>query len=625
MLFAALAAACTTTGEAFEPTDGGGTEGRYTIDAALGDATRVDAEGVKISWNPQDTLIVYTGSNFLWSKYVQRRGEPAGTFFGTDAPQRVAGADYYIAVTGAANAMFDTKYGRDALWQTVPNEQEWNAAGLPPMAFPMIGRWTEEDARVLFKPMAAVMSIPVYAAAETTLARVELRTADASIAGLFGLETYGTLPDGYADPAIREDPEGYYLDPHGEKWVAVKGDIAVGATQETAADVRFVLLPTDLSGGFTVVVTDAEGNSMARTVGAAEDRRLLPGQLQTMAPLLYRQEAPVFRVYTSAKQSVAQGTLTAGRTYRWWLERDVVNDWGRVKRTVITEKSELTATMKYVDLTAPAFLPYLKPKEGEKVFFVISASGDDGVVYTRYTPYDYVAQPVETETDAFTVSATLSGDWLEIRTNDPEGKFTYSASDNSTGVLLGSHTDWAAADYYAGLGAAADETWDATTGVWRIHKRAFVTEPVSGMKLTVACGIDFDGNPKSVSAYTVIADGGGTETPAFRAELVSSSMMELVVRFPQLPADFPADPLTSVYVNALGAGIPWKDRNGLPVTLGGLDAAWNGADGSVSIPVPSLQETWAVGMRIAGNLVFGYGMMDGTPRMVSEVVSYNNI
>ena len=227
---AAFAVVSCARDEALVPDSG--TETVYSIEARLGQATRVALDGTKPEWTLEDTLAVYTGSGYSWHHFKPREGAPLGCFFGFQEPRSIPGATFNMATVGALNPMFDSKYGVDALWQTVPNVQAYVADGLAPKVFPMVGRWKASDKGVLFKPMAAMLVVPVYAPAQTGLRSVEVNAAGYPISGLFGLTTYKTLPEGYADPAVRENGDDYFINYQECTWVRVEGDIA--ATLSTA-------------------------------------------------------------------------------------------------------------------------------------------------------------------------------------------------------------------------------------------------------------------------------------------------------------------------------------------------------------------------------------------------------
>ena len=157
-------------------------------------------DGTKPEWTLEDTLAVYTGSGYSWHHFKPREGAPLGCFFGFQEPRSIPGATFNMATVGALNPMFDSKYGVDALWQTVPNVQAYVADGLAPKVFPMVGRWKASDKSVLFKPMAAMLVVPVYAPAQTGLRSVEVNAAGYPISGLFGLTTYKTPARGLCRP-----------------------------------------------------------------------------------------------------------------------------------------------------------------------------------------------------------------------------------------------------------------------------------------------------------------------------------------------------------------------------------------------------------------------------------------
>lgn len=608
-----------------------GTETVYSIEARLGQATRVALDGTKPEWTLEDTLAVYTGSGYSWHHFKPREGAPLGCFFGFQEPRSIPGATFNMATVGALNPMFDSKYGVDALWQTVPNVQAYVADSLAPKVFPMVGRWKASDKGVLFKPMAAMLVVPVYTPAQTGLRSVEVNAAGYPISGLFGLTTYKTLPEGYADPAVRENGDDYFINYQECTWVRVEGDIAAGTSASDAVEVRCVVLPTDFSKGFTVKVTDADGNSMTRLMNPSDEpMRLNPGQLQRTAPIEYVQKAPDYRVRTYTDLSEAQlksgQTLAADVEYRWWLERDVTNDWGEVRRTIVTEQKLFTSKDgKYIDLTKPLFLPYLKPEDGERIYFMVSATESNGATCTRCVAYDYIAQPAEYEEDAFALKANIEDGWLRVTIIDPDNKFVYNANGISTCMLFGLNDNWEFPDYAAGGGLTENETWDAQNKVWSVRLAGLSNPPMRGMTLKIACGVDNDGVPTAVSSYVQITENGAEILPvAFKAAVLSFDPNTLRLQFSELPSDFPADPLTGLYLHVPSFDEGWnKPGTDKLLTPGELSGTWDPITHELTLSVVSMQKTWGVGIRNGGTIEFGYDPdASNTPQRLSNPVSF---
>ena len=100
---AAFAVVSCARDEALVPDSG--TETVYSIEARLGQATRVALDGTKPEWTLEDTLAVYTGSGYSWHHFKPREGAPLGCFFGFQEPRSIPGATFNMATVGALNPM----------------------------------------------------------------------------------------------------------------------------------------------------------------------------------------------------------------------------------------------------------------------------------------------------------------------------------------------------------------------------------------------------------------------------------------------------------------------------------------------------------------------------------------
>ncbi len=126
-------------------------------------------------------------------------------------------------------------------------------------------------------------------------------------------------------------------------------------------------------------------------------------------------------------------------------------------------------------------------------------------------------------------------------------------------MLFGLNDNWEFPDYAAGGGLTENETWDAQNKVWSVRLAGLSNPPMRGMTLKIACGVDNDGVPTAVSSHVQITENGAEILPvAFKAAVLSFDPNTLRLHS-ELPSDFPADPLTGLYLHVPSFDEGWNN------------------------------------------------------------------
>lgn len=475
----------------------------YVIEAQLSNPTRVHIEGTDLKWDDEDCVYVLSSN---WAVYETRTVEQdgqtikqTGIFSGTDAPEPVYRQDYYVAVYQGA-PMGAPERSRIAM--TVPEEQTYTEGSVAKGALPLIGRWLEDDAQVMFKPVAGVFRIPLYVAEEgVVIEQVELTSPVRNMTGKVALNNLD-LPENYnvADPSAEQVDTYVVADEEGSKRVVLKGEMRPGTQAETAAELYMAVAAGDYRDGFTLKITDAEGSTMTVKKPASEtELALRPGQMQAFEPLLYKQLAPAL---TLAVDPDDQGKIAvtpadpdqveAATTYSIKLYRPAGDGWLPVNETA--EEVTLAADAPILLHERMADVAHYL-SQGDKCRLELIAARKDGSVYTRQYEFIYYTPKVETGEATIQISVTYTGTKLTITVENPEA-FTWE--NYKTWVLVDKQNDWSMQNA-AGFVSA---TYDATAGTISMTTPALMF-PGEHYIQVGCCDDDGDGLPDHVSNEVV--------------------------------------------------------------------------------------------------------------------------
>ena len=266
----------------------------YVIEAQLSNPTRVHIEGTDLKWDDEDSrLCPFVELGRLRNPHC-RAGRPDNQtnryFFGHRRPEPVYRQDYYVAVYQGA-PMGAPERSRIAM--TVPEEQTYTEGSVAKGALPLIGRWLEDDAQVMFKPVAGVFphSALCGRGEGVVIEQVELTSPVRNMTGKVALNTLD-LPE-KLQRSRSLGRAGRYACRCGRGGQQTRGAEGRNASGYPGGDGCGALhggrcgrLPRD---GFTLKITDAEGSTMTVKKPASEtELALRPGQMQAFEPLLYK-------------------------------------------------------------------------------------------------------------------------------------------------------------------------------------------------------------------------------------------------------------------------------------------------------------------------------------------------
>ena len=111
---------------------------------------------------------------------------------------------------------------------------------------------------------------------------------------------------------------------------------------------------------------------------------------------------------------------------------------------------------------------------------------------------------------------------------------------------------------------------------------------------------------------------------AFKVAVLSFDTNTLRLQFSELPSDFPADPLTGLYLHVPSFDEGWnKPGTDKLLTPGELSGTWDPITHELTLSVVSMQKTWGVGIRNGATIEFGYDPdASNTPQRLSNPVSF---
>ncbi len=299
--------------------------------------------------------------------------------------------DYYLAYYGAKAPEMPDFF---TLSMSIPQEQSYAENSVARGVMPLLGRWIEGEEQVLFKPVAGVFRVPLYAPNGERIARVELVSKGQKMSGAVLLDDL-TLPDDYnvADPSA-ERADTYAVDEaNAHAGVALTGDIAPGATPDAAANLCFIAASGDYKEGFTLNLTDADGNTMTCTKAAVDKAELRPGQLQPFAPLAYVQRAPELVLTPEADDP---GRITArlkdfsqiepDMKFRYWIDHNGGgSQWFKAVYPADIVFGEDTQLLLHEVLEEASHIL----KNGYTCRLWVEMTDGSGAVYTRSYEFEY--------------------------------------------------------------------------------------------------------------------------------------------------------------------------------------------------------------------------------------------
>ena len=336
--------------------------GRYALTATIaeGSATRAyldEAEDGKTYafWKEGDKIKVITGLTYdaqpLTTEYtLSSGGGREGVFTGNEAPGYVTFSgcetflgsgnwnenivsDWYAAIYPASTAFYqsdnDTSSAFVYLGGTIPAEQHYTEDSFDPQAMPMLALWKDETSEgeptenIIFRPMASVVCLQLYADTETTLSEIVFNASPIDIGtsqsyfqnktGVAGKvwwggkqELWDKYDDASADFLLRD--EDFTFQPvlntsqAKENFITLKGPIVLSTDVQNPTKVFLVVNCAAYNDGFNVVMSDTQGRKMTmspKNIMSDEQKTeffytpcaaLTPGDILRMPPLKFQSQ-----------------------------------------------------------------------------------------------------------------------------------------------------------------------------------------------------------------------------------------------------------------------------------------------------------------------------------------------
>lgn len=210
-------------------------------------------EDVKILWNADDRVSIFNKISYNQEyRFTGKEGANAGGFKKVDADEFVTGAQLsYVAAVYPY--LEDTEINnKNVMTVTMPAEQHYKAGSFGPGANTMVA--TAEDNVLLFKNLGGYLVLKFYGE-NVNVASVKLEgNADEILSGA------GTFK-----PAVGVIPS-VSMSATGGKSITLVCDepVTLGTTKEEATSFWLVVPPTEFKTGFTLTVTDTDGNTFVK-------------------------------------------------------------------------------------------------------------------------------------------------------------------------------------------------------------------------------------------------------------------------------------------------------------------------------------------------------------------------
>lgn len=236
--------------------------------------TKVYADtGLKVLWNADDRISMFDKTTYNYQyKFLGNDGDASGEFEKLPASGFITGnnVNYYFAIYPYNKK---NKLNNDGTYFTVtlPAEQTWKANSFGVGANTMVA--ASEDKMLLFKNVGGYLSLRLYGEGVSVSQIILQGNSSEPIAGkaTVAMSVGGTPVTTMDNTATSE--------------ISLVCDPAVelGATADQYTDFWFVVPPVTFTKGFTVTVTDNQGNQFTVTTG--KSFTVVRSQLDWMNPL----------------------------------------------------------------------------------------------------------------------------------------------------------------------------------------------------------------------------------------------------------------------------------------------------------------------------------------------------
>ena len=251
------------------------------LSEAVSDDSKTTWNGSQIAWAANDRLTIFAADN-LNSEYSLKSGSgtATATFELADIPEggatRDLPANYAVYPYDGGTAILDD----DRISYTLPSRQNYVEGGFGPEAFPMVAvTASTTDRELRFKNLCGAVVFNVTG--DVAIRRIELKgnNGEALSGTMLITAAHGTLPTssmsaGAGGSVTLECGDGVQLSP------------------STPTQFYIAIPPTAFSQGFTVTLSDGNGQKMEKRLDKAIT--ILRNDIQPMAPFAYEAQESVF-------------------------------------------------------------------------------------------------------------------------------------------------------------------------------------------------------------------------------------------------------------------------------------------------------------------------------------------